>query len=133
VDAAEVVVGEVDRVLMGVILDLFEKAFVGGDEALGVDQAATLGSWNHAAIILGGIDPELDRLLCVLQRLGVGRAVSHTSGQLRDVGDECVILVAPEDDDFVPVIHDHVSAKRYFKMIAPTCFTWYCFAFAPSR
>jgi hypothetical protein len=69
------------------------------------DEAAPLWVRDLAAIFRCGVDPETDRVLRVAQGDFVRFTVRHTSGQLRYIGDERLIFVTPEDDDFVPIRH----------------------------
>src|SRR5438046_1887085 len=49
-----------------------------------------------------GLDPLADDDLDVRQCLVVGRAVSGAAGQFGNLGDECLILLAPIENNLVP-------------------------------
>jgi hypothetical protein len=80
--------------------------------------------WNDAPISQSRFDPQSDGFLCIAKRFFVRRSMGHAAREFRDVGDECLILAAPENDDFVPILHLQVSPRWYFKMTARTCLTW---------
>jgi hypothetical protein len=88
---------------------------------------------NFTAKLFRGLYPKCDRVLSITERLGVRASMRHTARKLRNIGDERLVLVTPENDDFVLAFHDQRSSKWYFKMTVRTCFTWYGFAFEPSR
>lgn len=63
------------------------------------------GFRNRASKGLGGFDPFGDDGLGVCDGFFVGGTVGHAAGEFGDLDEECLIFLAPVDDEFVA----HVS------------------------
>src|SRR5680860_233946 len=89
---------------------------------LSTNQAPAFGFWNRIAEFFRGVEPEMNRFLCVCESRFLGISVRH----------ERLIFFAPIDNRLVS-IHQRSPAKWYFRMTARTCRAWYGLALLPSR
>ena len=95
------------------------------------DQATTLGFWNPVPELVRRVDPQTNGILCAGESCLLGGTVRGAPRQLGHLGNDCFVLVAPVDDEFVLILS--ASPNLYFKISARTCFTGYGFALPPSR
>src|SRR5262249_19318953 len=70
----------------------------GGATGLGVQQPPT-GHWDRAPQLPCRLNPLADHHLDVRHRFLVRRPIGRAAGQLRNLGDERLVLLAPVQDD----------------------------------
>src|SRR5437879_3498299 len=79
--------------------------------------AARLRYWP--AQVARRLDPLLDHDLGAGQRLLIGRAVGSAARQLRHLGDERLVFVAPIQDDLVAYVSLHRYPPDWFGLALP--------------
>src|SRR5512144_2195301 len=76
---------------------------------------------DGAAELGGGLDPLGHNRFEIAQCLAMGLAIGHAAWQFRSLGDECLILGAPVNDDFV--LQAHYGSSLYLRITLRTCRT----------
>jgi hypothetical protein len=75
-------------------------------------RSAVLGLRHGPIEFPSCLDPLVDHDLDVGNRLLVASPISSAAGELRDLGDVCVVLIAPVEDNLVAVLtlrHDSLA------------------------
>ena len=70
-----------------------------------VKQAPPLGFGDDVTVLPSSFQPKGNRLVSVPQGIRMRGTMGHTARKLGDVSDKRLILIAPEDDDLVPMRH----------------------------
>src|SRR5213075_947751 len=70
---------------------------------------------DRIAELARGIDPQVDGILRIGGGFGGSHAVSHASGQVRHLGDEVTIVVAPDDEKLILVRAYRANSSASFR------------------